>query len=244
METLQRTFEPYRHFDPQGWVGLYRSLPVWAALVTMVLGALMMLFGGGKLFRLVAAPLGALIGMIWVATVVGRLGISAPVQQVTIAAAITLALVGLFFPPGVVFFAFGMPVGLVAAQLVGPTDWLLAFLPGFIIGGAVGIVLNTVVSSVLSAAVGAWALMLGLLAVLNPLLGSVSTLAQTPVVVFAITACFAIGGAAYQLLLRGPPEEQEKQKREQTLVRKKLKEDRALEKRWANYTKNSKKKGR
>ncbi len=243
METLQRAFEPYRHYDPLGWVGLFRYLPVWAGLITMVLGALMMLFGGGKLFRVVAAPLGALIGMIWVPTVVGRLGISAPAQQVTLAAAITLAVVGVLFPPGVVFFAFGMPIGLIAAQLVGPTDWLLAFLPGFIIGGAVGIVLHTVVSSILSAAVGAWALVLGLLAVLNPFVGSVGTLAQTPVVVFAITACFAVAGAAYQLLLRGPPEELEKHKRERQLLRKKLKEDRALEKRWANYTKNSKKKG-
>jgi len=238
---LQRALEPYRHLDPSGWVGFFRSLPVWAGVLFIALGAFMLFVGGGRLFRLVAAPLGAIIGMIWVGTVLSRLGISAPPQQVTLVSATALALLGLLFPPGVVFFAFGIPIGLIAAQLVGPTDWLLAFLPGFVIGGAIGIVLHQVVSSVLSAAVGAWLLVMGLLAVLNPFVDAVGSLVQTPVIVFAVAACFAVAGAAYQLMVRGSPEEMEKQKRERAMQRKKLKEDRALEKRWATYSKKGKK---
>lgn len=238
---LQRALEPYRHLDPSGWVGVFRYVPVWGGAVCIVVGLFMLFVGGGRLFRLVAAPLGAAIGTIWVPTVLTRLGVSAPPSQVTLASAISLAFLGLLFPPGVVFFAFGIPIGLTAAQLVGPTDWLLAFLPGFVIGGAIGIVLHQVVSSVLSAAVGAWVLVMGLLAVLNPYIDAVGGLVQNPVVVFAIAGCFAIAGAAYQLMVRGSPEEREKQKRERTLANKKMKEDRALEKRWANYSKKGKK---
>lgn len=243
MDKLHRAFEPYRHLDPVGWVGLFRQLPVWAGLACVVVGTLMLFFGRGHLFRVVAAPLGASIGLIWVATVAGKLGISASVNQVTVGAAVVLAVVGLVFPQGVVFFALGMPTGLIAAQLVGPADWLLAFVPGFIIGGAVGILLHNVISSLVSSAVGAWALTLGLLAVLSPFVAAVGVLAQNPVVVFCIAGCFAIGGAVYQLVVRGSPEALEKEKREKQLARQKAKEDRALTKRWANYTKNSKKRG-
>lgn len=237
METLQRAIEPYRHFDPVGWVGLCHFLPVWAGALCLLGGVLMLFFGGGRLFRLVAAPLGALIGLIWVAPVAGRLGISAPLPQVTLIAATSLAILGLIFPPGVVFFAFGVPLGLLAGQWVGPVDWLLAFVPGFIIGGAVGVVLHQVVSSVLSAVVGAWVLMLGLLAVLMPFVSSAGVLAQNPPVVFVVAGCFAIGGAAYQIMARGSPDDLAKRKRERLLLQKKLKEDRALSKRWANYSK-------
>ncbi len=237
VETLQRAFEPYRHLDPLGWVGVFRFLPPWAGGVSIVVGLLMLLFGGGRLFRVVAAPLGAAIGLIWVSAVASRLGVTAKGDTVALVAAAALALLGLLFPPAVVFFSFGMPIGLTAAQLVGPTDWLLAFVPAFIIGGALGIVLHRVVSSVLSAAVGAWVLLMGCLAVVNPWSSAAGTLAQSPIVVLVVAGCFAVAGAVYQLVIRGSPEENEKQKRERLLERQKQKEDRVLAKRWSSYSK-------
>ena len=74
METLQRALEPYRHLDPPGWVGLHVYLPVWAGLLCIAVGLLMALWGGGRLFRVVAGPLGAIIGTVWVGTLAGRLG--------------------------------------------------------------------------------------------------------------------------------------------------------------------------
>ncbi len=243
MEQLQRAFEPYRHLDPLGWIGFFRVLPVWAGLLAIVFGGLMLFFGRGRLFRIVAVPLGAAIGLIWFAAIAQRFGLTAPASQVTLGAAIVMALLGLAFPPGVVFFAFGMPIGLLAAQLVGPTDWLLAFMPGLIIGGAVGVVLHPIVSSLLSAVIGAWSMVIGFLAMLGPFVNAVDGVAQNPLVIFSVVGCFTIAGAGYQLMVRGSDEDVDKSKREQHMLKKKLKEDRELKKRWANYTKNSKKRG-
>lgn len=203
----------------------------------MALGLFMLLFGRGQLFRIVAAPLGALIGSLWVPAVAAHFGSTMPASQVGLGASIGLAFLGALFPPGVIFFAFGMPIGLIAAQLVGPTDWLLAFLPGFIIGGAIGVVLHPVVSALISSVAGAWVLTLGLLAVLAPLLASVGSVAKNPVIVFSMAGCFAMAGAIYQLLVRGSADSVSRQKRERLLQRAKQKEDRALEKRWASYSK-------
>ena len=90
MEQLQSAFEPYRHLDPIGWVGVFRFLPVWAGLIAIVVGVLMLLFGGRQLFRLVAGPLGALIATVWAAPLAARLGFGASIRQITLVATIGL----------------------------------------------------------------------------------------------------------------------------------------------------------
>ena len=57
METLQRALEPYKHFDPAGWVALFRFLPVWAGLVMSAVGVAMLLRGGGMLLAMLILPL-------------------------------------------------------------------------------------------------------------------------------------------------------------------------------------------
>ncbi|MCC6337714.1 MAG: hypothetical protein IT380_27440 [Myxococcales bacterium] len=236
MEQIERAFEPYRHLDPLGWVGVFRFLPVWGGLIAIVVGTLMLLYGGRNLFRLVAGPLGAVIATVWAGVVAQRFGFGASARTITLAASLGLLGLGLLYPPFVVFFAFGIPVGLLGGQLAGTADWLLGFLPGFMVGGALGVVMHRIVGAVLSAGVGAWVAMLGLMAALNPFLAPVGWLAGNPIAVLSIAGCFAIAGVVFQLFVRPSPEEAEKRRHEKFIAKKRAKEAADQEKRWKKYT--------
>ncbi len=240
MEQLQSAFEPYRHLDPVGWIGVFRFMPVWGGLVAIAVGVLMMLFGGRHLFRLVAAPLGALIGTVWAGPLAARLGFGTSIRQITLVATIGLLGAGLLWPPIVVFFAFGVPAGLVGGQIAGPNDWLLGFGPGFFLGGAAGVVMHRLVGSILSAAVGAWVMVLGVLSTLNPWVSGVNWLAANPVAVLSVAGVFAVGGAVFQIFVRPSEEEATARRLEKGIAKKRAKEQKATEERWAKYN-NSKK---
>ncbi len=240
MERLLQAFEPYRHVDPAGWVGVYRNAPVPAGIVAALLGVLLLVRGRGLLFRLVAGPLGALIGAAWTAPVLTRFGVTGNHAVLTSGATTALAVLGLAWPPPIVFLAFGLPTGLLAGQLAGPNDWLLGFGPGFLLGGAVGVVFQTVVAAGLAAAVGAWLVMEGLMAALAPSVGLVTWLANNPVPTLSLMACLALVGGVYQGFVRPPPEEEAKRKTEAALRKKHQAEQAAMEKRWSSYKKNDK----
>lgn len=235
MEQLQRAFEPYRNLDPVGWVGVFHFLPVWAGLLCLVFGVLMGLFGGRQLFRLVAGPLGAVIATIWAATLANRLGFGRNMQQIATVATVGLFGLGLLYPPVVVFFAFGVPAGLIGGQIAGANDWMLGFGPGFFFGGALGVVLHRPVGAVLSAAVGAWLAVLGLMAALKPFVPAVSWLASNPLAVISVAGCLAIAGAVYQLFVRPNEEQARAARQEKALKKQRAKEQKAAEARWQKY---------
>ncbi len=235
MEQLERAFEPYRHLDPNGWVGVFRFMPVWGGLLALVVGVLMAMFGGRQLFRLVAGPVGALIATIWAGPVAARLGFGTSMRQITMISTALLFVGGLIWPPVVVFFAFGVPAGLIGGQLAGPNDWILGFGPGFFLGGALGVVMSRIVGAVLSAMVGAWLAVLGLMATLNPFVSAVNWLAGSPIAVISIAACFALAGAVFQLFVRPSEEEARTRKTEVALAKRKAREQKALEERWEKY---------
>lgn len=241
MEKLLTAFEPYRHVDPAGWVAIFRQVPPPLGGAAVVLGVIMLLFGSGHLFRVVAAPLGAFIGATWSAPLLARFGVKLPEAQVTSVAALALGGAGLVFPPVVIFLAFGVPAGLLGGQLVGPTDWLLGFAPGFLVGGAAGVIFHREVASVLAAAFGAWMLVEGLLAALQGVApGLVGFCASNPVPTLALVGCVAVAGAAYQLFIRPSPEDRARQKLDRAEAKQRAAEQQALEKRWSKYTKNNK----
>ena len=240
MEQLQNAFEPYRHLDPIGWIGVFRFLPVWGGLIAIVVGVLMLLFGGRQLFRLVAGPLGALIATVWAGPLAARLGFGTSIRQITLVATLGLFTAGLLWPPIVVFFAFGVPAGLVGGQIAGANDWLLGFGPGFFLGGAAGVVMHKLVGSILSAAVGAWVVVLGILSTLNPFITAVGWLAGNPIAVLSVAGCFAVAGAVFQIFVRPSEEEASARRLEKTIAKKRAREQKATEDRWAKYN-NSKK---
>jgi len=240
VETLQRALEPYRHFDPAGWLGLFRFLPMWAGLVMAALGVGMLLRGGGALFRAVAGPLGLVIGQIWIGPLAARLGFGSQQPQIALGASAVLCLLGFAMPASAVFFGFGIPIGLMAANLAGPSDWLLGFVPAFIIGGALGVVLERPISVLLASLAGGWLTLVGLMAALSPFIpGAVDQLAGLWPAGVAVASCFALAGFGYQLFVLPPPEKAAQLKREKVLARRAAAEKKSMEKRWANYTKNS-----
>jgi MFS family permease len=240
LETFHRAFEPYKHFDPAGWTGVFRFLPVWVGLLVAALGIGMLLRGGGAPFRLIAGPLGLVIGQIWIGPLAARLGFASQQQQIALGASVMLCVLGFTVPASTVFFGFGIPVGLLAANLVGPNDWLLGFVPAFIVGGAFGVVLERPISILLASLTGGWLTLMGLMAALSPAIGElVEQLAGLWPAAVSVASCFALAGFGYQMFIRLPPEKAAQLKREKQLAKRSTTERKAVEQRWANYTKNS-----
>lgn len=235
---LLKSLEAYQRFDPFGWVDAHRALPFWAGLIAIVAGALMLLFGNGRLFRLVAGPLGALVGLLWAPLVAQKVGIAATAREVTIVASIALGGLGFLFPPGALFFICGVPGGLIAGEIVGGSDWVLGFFPGLLVSGAMGAAAHRFLGAIASSIGGAWLMIIGLLAAMAPL-GSLSTsLAGQPWGCIIAAALFAIAGAVFQLFVRLSPEERARISDEKRRAKKRRAEQKAVEARWANYSKD------
>jgi hypothetical protein len=236
VEQLQPALEPYRHYDPVGWVGAYRFLPLWASFLGLALGGLMMFFGGRRLFRVVAIPLGGLLAATWAAQLATRLGFNAQARQISQASTYILALTGLAFPVVVIFFAVGVPLGLFVGQLVGNADWLLGFAPAFTIGGTIGVIAHRFIGALLSSMVGAWLLTLSALSLLGLASPSSSNwLAAHPIVVLCAAAALSIGGTSYQLLVRLPPGVAREKKELAAKEKKRAKEQKILDERWIKH---------
>jgi hypothetical protein len=238
VETLQRALEPYKHFDPPGWINLFRFLPVWAGALTALVGVGLLLRGGGVVFRAVAGPLGVVIGQIWIGPLAARLGFQTMQQQISLGASAVLGLLGFVVPASTVFFGFGIPIGLMAANLAGP-DWLLGFVPAFIIGGAVGVVLERPVSVLLASVAGGWLVLMGSMSALTAVApGLVERLAGSWPAAISVASLFAVAGFGYQIFVLPPPEKASQIKREKAMAKQAAAEKKALEKRWSNYTKD------
>ena len=225
----------YRTFNPAGWVSVYRLMPTWLGILSVVLGLVLLLFGGGKAFRFVAAPAGALIGFLWTPVVAEKFGVPLPPNQISLIGAAVLSVSSFVLPPVVVYFGFGLPAGFFAGNLVGPGDWLLGFLPAFLAVGAVAAVFTRYIGGVLSSIVGAWLLVIGALAALHSAGELVNAVASQPWGVILAAALFAVAGSIFQLFVRPSPEEAEKLRIEKAKAKRRAAEKRELEKRWSTY---------
>lgn len=237
-EAWSNALSAYRTFNPAGWVAAYKLIPLWAGAVLIAVGVLFLVFGGGKPFRFVAAPIGAAIGYLWTPMIAGRLGVSLQPDALAFAGAAFLGVMGAVFPPGLVFFAVGVPAGLIAGQFM-EGDWMLGFAPACFIAGIAAAIGHRVIASVVASLVGAWLLVLGMLSALNSFGTVVAMVAQQPWGVIIAAVLFAMAGSIYQIAVRPSPEEQEKLNVERALAKKKEEERKAAEKRWGKYTKDS-----
>jgi hypothetical protein len=233
---LTQALEAYRSFSPAAWVGVYRILPTYAGILFVLGGLVLLLFGGGPAFRIVAVPLSATVGFLWGNLVLVRLGFNPNERVASIAFAISLGILGFALPQAALFFAVGIPIGMAVGQLAGQADWFLGFLPAFLLTGTLSAVFHRYLGTVASAVAGAWVLVIGMLAALHQVGGIVATVAQQPWGVILAAAFFATAGTIYQIAARPTPEELERLKQERQRARKRADEKKALEKRWANYS--------
>jgi hypothetical protein len=233
MDAYLEALKAYQTFNPAGWVALYRLLPMWAGIVSCVLGLALLLFGGGKLFRVLAGPLGALLGLGWTGVLLAKLNITGMDPRLPGIVAAVLALLGFLFPPAIVFLGVGIPVGLLGGEIAGPADYLVGFAPGFLLGGVVAAVLHRQVASILASVLGAWLLVIGAMAALHQFGGLVSAMASQPWGLLVAAALFAIAGSVYQIAVRPSPEESERQLAERQKLKARQAEQKAMEKRWS-----------
>jgi hypothetical protein len=232
VEAFIQALKAYQEYNPQGWVGIYRLLPMWAGIVCCALGLLLLLFGGGRIFRFIAGPLGAIIGLAWTSVIAGKLGLTALDPRLPTLVAAVLTVVGFLFPPAIAFLGVGIPLGLVAGQIAGPQDFLLGFAPTMLIAGLVSAILHRSVGAIVSSAVGAWVLVIGALAALYQFVGLVATVANQPWGVIIAAGLFALAGSVYQIAVRPSPEEADQIRSEKERLKLRKAEQKALEKRW------------
>jgi hypothetical protein len=229
---VDHAVKAYTALDPAGWVSVVKLVPAWSGLLAVGLGIGLLLRGTGPLFRVVSMPLGAAMGFFLAPGVVERLGLGWPASTVAWSAAGTLALVGLLFPAGLAFLGAGVPGGYLGMQHVTPEEWLMGFAPGLFIAGTVGALLERMLAGVIASFLGAWLLVLGLLAAL-PMVGvGVQAALAQPWGMVAVAGLFGAAASYYQLVVRPPPEEEAKLKAAQAKTKQKEKEDRALEKKF------------
>jgi hypothetical protein len=233
VDAYLQALKAYQTFNPSGWVAIHRLLPPWAGIVCCVLGLTLLLVGGGRFFRALAGPLGALIGLAWTGVLVSKLGVSGWDPRFTTAAAAALALLGFAFPPLIICLGVGIPVGLLGGEIAGPGDFLIGFAPGFILGGLVAMVLHRHVAAILSSMAGAWLLVIGALAALHPFGELATAMASQPWGLIVSASLFALAGGVYQLAVRPSSKQGERQQSERQLLKQRQGERRVLEKRWS-----------
>lgn len=232
MEVFIQALKAYQTYNPQGWVGIYRLLPMWAGIVCCALGLLLLLVGGGRMFRLVAGPVGAIIGLMWTSVIAAKFGLTELDPRLPTAAGALLAVVGFLAPPAIAFMGVGVPLGLLAGQIAGPQDFLLGFIPTLLIGGLVAAIMHRFVGAIVSSIVGAWVLVIGALAALYQFVGLVATVANQPWGVIIAASLFALAGSVYQIAVRPSPEEMDKIRAEKQRLKLRKAEQKALERRW------------
>jgi hypothetical protein len=232
VEAFVQALKAYQTINPQGWVAIYRLLPMWAGIVCCALGLVLLLVGGGRAFRLVAGPVGAIIGLTWTSVIASKLGLTELDPRLPTVVAGLLAVAGFALPPIITFLGVGVPLGLLAGQLAGQQDFLLGFVPTLLISGLLGAILHRVVGAIVSSVVGAWMLVIGALAALYQFIGLVSTVANQPWGVIIAAALFALAGSVYQIAVRPSPEEMERIRSEKERLKLRKAEQKALERRW------------
>jgi hypothetical protein len=234
VEAFLQALKSYQEYNPPGWVGIYRLLPMWAGISCCALGLVLLLLGGGRAFRFVAGPLGAIIGLAWTPVIASKFGLppgSYDPRLPSLVAAL-LAVVGFLAPPGITFLGVGIPLGLVAGQIAGQQDFLLGFFPVLLLGGVAGAFLHRTVGAIAASVLGAWLLVIGALAALHTFGGLVTAVANQPWGVIIAAGLFALAGSVYQIAVRPSPEEMDRIRAEKERLKLRKAEQKALERRW------------
>jgi hypothetical protein len=194
-------------------------------------------FGGGRLFRFLGAPLGIFVGLLWGPVLIHSFMLPLPDGPVALVSAAALGLLGIFFPPGLAFFLFGIPAGLTAGHLAGPQDWFLGFFPAFLLCGTLAGLFQRYVGAIAASLPGAWLFVLGAMSALSPMGGLSERAASHPLGVIAVAGVLAVVGTVYQMAFRASPDELDRRQVESARTKRRAAEKAAVEKRWSGYGK-------
>jgi hypothetical protein len=203
----------------------------------MVVGACFLTVGQGVLFRFVTALIGAVIGLAWSKPVIAQLALPdfAGSEQVY---AVVLGAVGLSIPEAVLFLVFAIPAAFASMTYLGLKNPLLGFVPAFLLGGAVGLILQNHIRAFVASALGAWMLVLGVLASLYRLEWVSQSVLGSPRAIWGAIVFLTLAGTLFQMSFQSKQRWRARRKVEKARL-KTLAEDRAaLERKWASYSKD------
>jgi|GEM_PF-1284820 len=229
----------YGQWSPQAWLETLLHWPLWGAGLAVVLGACFLVVGQGFMFRFVTALIGTVVGLAWSKPVIIQLALPdfADSEQVY---AVLLGVVGFSIPEVVLFLVLGIPAAFASMAYLGLKNPLLGFVPAFLLGGAFGLILQSHIRAFVASALGAWMLVLGVLASLYRLGWVSSNVLESPWAIWGTIALLAVGGTCFQMLYHGKKQQRAKRKAEKAHL-KTLSEDKAaLEEKWANYSRDNK----
>ena len=231
MERLAQFLGPLHTLDPSQWVLFADKFPRTVAIGLVVAGALIALFASFKMFRVVAAPLGAIIGFEVGGAVAAFIHVKP--QTASLAAAAALGVTGGLFPPFLVFTVFGGLGAIVGTHLVEAEDYWLGFLPGFFLCGGASMFALRTVEAVVSGIVGGALLLWGLIR----LFGLTSTLSQVPSLALGLLGIACLATVVFQLKVRPTPEQAETGKAQRVAEKRRKTEERLRMERFASYSK-------
>ena len=223
--------------DPHEWIAMCRALPLWQDGLLVFFGLAFLAFGAARALRFSAALLGAFSTALLLPSVLQQVGVSVSLTPTVVAGIATaLACALAFSPPAGIFLAVGLPAGMLAAMVAGPSDWFLGFVPAFLLLGAVAALWTRPAAALLSSFWGAMAASVGILAALQKLAQAAQSHQAEQTFLWVSVFCLACIGIASQLFIQSSPEETEKRKRERDGEKRRRAEQQALEERWANYS--------
>lgn len=181
------------------------AMPRLAGAALVLVGLIVAVLGSRQpVVRVVALVAGAVLGFALAALPASYFHL--PLESVQYALAGGLALLGAVFPEAIVFVVVGGPIGFLGAGFFPAGDRLVAFLPGFLVGGVVGAVLAPWVTAVLTAFLGGLAFAAGLARTLPPAVGGAWLLGH-PFALAGLGVAIGIAGLVTQLNL---PDEAER----------------------------------
>jgi hypothetical protein len=186
------------------WLGrLAAALPHLAAIALVGVALIVAVLGSRPpVVRVVSLVAGAALGFLIAELPATYFHL--PLTTVRYALGGGLAVLGAAFPESVVFIVIGGPLGLLGAGLFPAGDRVVAFLPGFLVGGIVGAVFAPWILTVLTGFAGGFGFAVGLARVLPDAIGG-RWMVGHPFVILGLGVAMGVAGVVTQLNL--PDEE-------------------------------------
>jgi hypothetical protein len=217
---------------------LASTLPRLAGFALVLVGLIVAVIGSrAPIVRVVAFVAGAGLGAALAPVFAPFLHV--PEATLTYALGGGIGVLGAAIPETVVFLVLGGLTGLLGASFFPPTDRFIAFLPGFLVGGAVGAIFFPWIAAALTGLAGGLAFAMGTAAALSVWKGG-PRLLQHPLAMVGLGLAVGISGMIGQLNLPSE-EDQAAEDADKSRKRQIRKSEKARDVRFAKYAKKTKK---
>jgi hypothetical protein len=227
LQQLLDALRPYQHLDPDAWVHVVGSMPVWLAMGLVGLGWYLLAAHGT---RIAGALLAGVAGLTWVPHVLNEFGLMSHERLSAAMSLLVLGTLAFFFRPTAAFLIWGIPAGLLAGAWVGSLDYPAAFLPAFLLVGLAAAMFFKESQAVAGAMLGGWLAVMGAARLLGLSPAKSSQMTVMPLLEAAGTA--ALLSLTFHLSWRGARERWRLLTAYRSAKQARAQDRKALEERW------------